>query len=446
MNLNLRNNAGWAIGEAVCSGVVLFFLYKIVVAALGVKALGVWSLVLATTSLGRLADLGTSAGLGRFVAASKALNNSESALRDVETAIVTNLLFFTGLALAIAVPAYYGLALVMETDSLEQGRALLPFSLVSFVLMSVVGATNGAIIGQHRSDQKSIITLAALAVQLVVAAFLVPDHGLPALAWAQIAQYLTLISLGWLLFLKNHFGRWTLRLPCRWRKDSFRKLLGFGMKLQAVSITGIIYDPLVKFLMSSYGGLDILGYFEMAQRLVLQARQLVVMPNQALVPTFAHLKETVPDSIASLYSKATALSIGFGALLLGSAALLSPVISYLWIGHLEKIFIILTAILACGWFCNLAAAPAYLLGVGTGYMRGNVIGSCVSLGVLALLGYMSGQLIGGYGIALSTALAQLSAAYLCLLMNCRTAKVAMFPTFADFAAIPATFLQAVKRS
>ena len=65
MQLRLGRNATWAVGEVVISGLVLFLLYRIVVATLGVEALGVWSLVMATTSLARFADLGAAAGLAR---------------------------------------------------------------------------------------------------------------------------------------------------------------------------------------------------------------------------------------------------------------------------------------------------------------------------------------------------------------------------------------------
>ena len=434
MNLNLRKNTIWALGEVIVSSLTLFFLYRIVVTSLGVKALGIWSLVLATTSLGRLADIGTAAGLGRFVAATEAKKDLERALAYTETAIITNFFLYVAIALAIAVPAYYGLSLAMEDNSLVQARQLLPFSLVSFVLMSVTSATTGAIIGQHHADQKSMITMAGLVVQFTIAVIFVPHFGLPALAWAQIAQYATLVIGGWALFLRNHFKAWVFRFPVHWRKDVFKELISFGVKLQAVSIVSTLYDPTVKFLMSSMGGLEILGFFEMSQRLILQIRQLIVTPNQTLVPSFAHMMEAEPEKIAPLYHKAFALSVFFGLPLLGGVAIASPLISYIWIGHIEKAFVVLSAILSCGWFLNLVSSPAYLLGIGTGHVKWNVYGACVATGGTFIFGFILGHFFGGFGVAFATSSMQATGSLLSLI-NCRTMKVTPLPTAQDFSEV-----------
>ena len=444
MNLNLRKNAVWALGEVIVSGLTLFLLYKIIISSLGVKALGIWSLVLATTSLGRLADIGTAAGLGRFVAATEAKDNAARALLYVETAVITNALLYIVIALVIALPAYYGLALSMDGEALVQARQLLPFSLISFVLMSITAATTGAIIGQHRSDQKSMIVLAGLVVQFAIAVLLVPHYGLPALAWAQIAQYATLIIGGWLLFLRNHFKTWTFRLPIHWHKDVFKELIGFGAKLQVVSIVSMLYDPIVKFLISSLGGLETLGFYEMAQRLILQVRQIIVTPTQPLVPSFAHLMESERQKIAPLYHKALTLSVIFGFLLLGGIAITSPLISYLWIGHVEQTFVVLTVILSVGWYINLVAAPAYLLGIGTGHVKGNVYGTCLTTGGAGLLGFILGHFFGGYGVAVAASLMQATGSLLSMMMNCRVMGIAAFPPPDNFHAVRGQILQILK--
>src|ERR1700689_5648615 len=178
MELNLRRNSLYAVGEVVVSGLTLFLLYKRIVSALGVEALGVWSLVLATTSLGRIADIGAASGLSRFVAAAKARRDPARELIFVETAVITNAVLYLGIALVLWAPAYFGLSLVMKGAALISGRALLPFSLASFVLMGTTNATTGAIVGQHRSDQKSMLMVSGLVVQLLVALAFVKDHGL----------------------------------------------------------------------------------------------------------------------------------------------------------------------------------------------------------------------------------------------------------------------------
>jgi O-antigen/teichoic acid export membrane protein len=411
---------------------VLFFLYRVIVAQLGVKALGIWSLVLATTSLGRLADLGTAAGLGRFVAIAGARQEKDKTIVYVETAIVTNLLLYSAIALAMWAPAYYALSLTISGEILATARALLPFSLLSFVLIGVASATTGAIVGQQRSDQKSVIVIAGLVLQFSASVVLLPHGGLRGLAWAQIAQYALVISLGWMLFLRNYRGSWTFRLPHRWHREVFRELIGFGAKLQAATIISFLLDPAVKFLMSTYGGLEALGFFEMAQRLVQQARQIIVMPNQVLMPGFVHLMETHPQRIAPLYHKAMALSVVGGFALLGSVALASPLISYVWTGQVTAIFVQFTVILAASWFANLVAAPAYLLGVANGRIGWNLRGHLISLTGTLVAGILLGRSFGAIGTAIGAGSMLALGSLFSMYGNCYMLGFHPFPGIEDF--------------
>jgi O-antigen/teichoic acid export membrane protein len=411
---------------------VLFFLYRVIVGQLGVKALGIWSLVLATTSLGRLADLGTAAGLGRFVAIAGARQEKDKTIAYVETAIITNLLLYSAIALAMWAPAFYALSLTTSGEVLATARALLPFSLLSFVLIGVASATTGAIVGQQRSDQKSMIVIAGLVLQFLASVSLIRYGGLRGLAWAQIAQYALIISLGWMLFLRNYRGSWSFRLPHRWHREVFRELLGFGAKLQAATIISFLLDPTVKFLMSTYGGLEALGFFEMAQRLVQQVRQIIVMPNQVLMPGFVHLMETQPQRVEPLYHRALTLSLVGGAALLGSVALASPIICYLWTGQVTPIFVRFTVILAASWFANLVAAPAYLLGVASGRIGWNLWGALVSLTGTLVAGILLGRSFGAIGIAISAGGMLAFGSLFSMYRNCSMLNLHPFPGIRDF--------------
>jgi O-antigen/teichoic acid export membrane protein len=432
LELRFRRNASWAVAEVVASALVLFLLYRIIVGQLGVKALGIWSLVLATTSLARLADLGAAAGLGRFVAIAGARDERDKTVSYVETAIVTNFLLYLAIALVFWAPAYYALSLTVSGAALDTARTLLPFTLISFVLISVAGATTGAVVGQQRSDQKSMMIIAGLLLQFAAAALLVPLGGLRGLAWAQIAQNVLVITLGWFIFLKNHHREWCFRFPYRWHRDIFRELLGFGAKLQAANIIAFLYDPTVKFLMSSFGGLEALGFFEMSQRLVQQVRQIVVMPNQVLMPGFAHLMERQPEKIARLYHKAATLTLVVGFILLGAVSLASPVICYLWIGHESSLFVRFTVILAACWFANLVAAPAYLLGIASGRIWWNVCGHLVATIGAFGVGFILGRLFGATGVAVGAGGMMAIGSLLSMIMNCRSMGIHPLPEVRDF--------------
>jgi O-antigen/teichoic acid export membrane protein len=438
MQMRHGHNAAWAVAEVVVSGLVMFVLYRVIVAKLSVEILGIWSLVLATTSLSRFADLGAAAGLVRFVAIPKDRGNASEILGIVETAIFSNLVFYAFMSLVLYWPAFYGLSYAIHGTSLVMARGLLPFALTAFVLMNVSSVFYAALVGQHRADQKSMVTVAGLMVQAAMAILLVGTYGLIGLAWAQIAQNLFTIGLGWLVFLRNLAGHWHLRMPSHWNISAFRTLVGFGMRLQASNIMLLLSEPLMKFVMSSLGGLDALGYYEMASRLILLIRQLIVMPAQILAPAFA-ANEGNESVLRNLYAKASAVTLVVGLPMMTCLAVGSPLVSYLWLGHVDDLFLFFVIVSSAGWAANILVVPAHFLGIGTGRLGWNILGSSIiGLGG-PMLGVALGSLFGARGVALAAA-GMLAIGSLVSLMNCRERGIAPLDMAGSLKALKASTL------
>jgi hypothetical protein len=51
-------NAGTSIVQVILSGVILFVLYRFLLITIGVEQLGIWSIVLATTTVTHISNLG----------------------------------------------------------------------------------------------------------------------------------------------------------------------------------------------------------------------------------------------------------------------------------------------------------------------------------------------------------------------------------------------------
>ena len=163
----------------------------------------------------------------------------------------------------------------------------------------------------------------------------------------------------------------------------------------------MFYDPVTKSLLSKYGGLSMVGYYEMANKLVQQCRSIIVSANQVLVPAFADLDERNPKKIRSVYLTSYNLLFYLASPLFAMIILCIPLISEIWIGHYERIFIIFGVLLSIGWFLNTLAAPAYFANLGTGDLRWNVIGHAI-IGILnAGLGLILGFYFDGYGVAVA---------------------------------------------
>ena len=126
MESRIANNARLTATQLVTSAVVLFLVYRFLVRTIGIEAIGVWSVVLAATSIGRLADLGVSGSVTRFVARALAREHNPVATAYAQTAI----LMASGLYLVLAVVAYPILGQVLHVTvpntHLQEAVRLLP--------------------------------------------------------------------------------------------------------------------------------------------------------------------------------------------------------------------------------------------------------------------------------------------------------------------------------
>lgn len=250
MTLNLRQNAIWSIVEIVTSGISLFLLYKYVVSLLGLNALGLWSLVLASTSLVRLGDLGAAAGLSRFVAIALAKDDRISARNYVETALLTNLCIYTTVSLLLAMPLWWGMRYLVPPDSVDQARGLLPYALISFALLNLNAVTLAALVGQQRTDLKCKVAIISLIVQISVVLVAMPLTGLIGIGLGQIAQYAVSISLSWLTFRSLLGSPLVPLFPRHFNIGVFRELFCFGIKLQLMNLLNFLFEPSIKFVIS----------------------------------------------------------------------------------------------------------------------------------------------------------------------------------------------------
>jgi O-antigen/teichoic acid export membrane protein len=211
-------------------------------------------------------------------------------------------------------------------------------------------------------------------------------------------------------------------------------MIGFGVRLQVLSVTNLIYDPATKFVLSAVAGPAALGLYETAYRLVFYARALIIAPSQNLTPKFASFGTDRMDLTRQLYQMSSAMFSLFGALGGILLVLASPLISVLLLKHAQPSYTVWVAILSIGWFFNIAAAPAYLMGIGTGQLRWNIIGSAFTALCSLVLGYCLGQIFGGIGVVVAASVAIAGGGIITAAVNCRIAGLdTCLPTMAAYA-------------
>jgi O-antigen/teichoic acid export membrane protein len=389
-------NAGAATLQVVVSGAVMFGLYRYLIATIGVEQLGIWSVVLATTSASRITELGLTGSVVRFVA--KYLANAEPrAAGEVVQTAVLSIGVFVGLVLCAAYyPAHWILAQVIPASALHAATELLPYAVMSLWVTTLGGVFQSALDGCQRSDLRSLFVTGNSLLTLITAMVLVPRFGLQGLAYAQLALSLVLATASWCC-LKRELQELPA-FPHRWNRSLFREMMRYGANFQIISLVTTSFDPVTKSLLSKFGNLSMVGYYEAASRMIMQLRSLLVSPNQVLVPLIAGLQETDSDQVRNMYVKSYRLQAFLSLPLYAGIFSVAPEISRLWIGSYQPTFVLYLLLLVAGWFLNSFVNPAYFSGLGTGKMRWNTLAHLLIAALNVVLGIGLGVAFGGTGV------------------------------------------------
>ena len=181
----------------------------------------------------------------------------------------------------------------------------------------------------------------------------------------------------------------------------FKEIFNYGFKIQIASILEMTFEPISKFLLSKFGGLTTLGYYEMATRLLVQLRSLTASAAQVMIPVVAEAKENNPSNITILYTKSFSIVLYLNILLTTFIVVFVPVISLIWIGHYESTFVNIVILGSVSMFINVSTTLAYFNLMGEGKLKWIVLSIFISYLVNIILSYPLGSYFGGMGIILS---------------------------------------------
>ncbi len=387
--------------QVIASAAILFFLYRFLIRSIGMERLGIWSLVLATTSIVALAHQGFSTSIIKFVAKYVAREDPVHVSLLIQTAVLSIGLAVTFIAAGLYPVTRWILALVVPRANLAEAWAILPFALVSLWCNIMEGILQAALAGHQWITLCNYLELGGSFCYLLLAFALVPGHGLLGLAFAQAFQAAAFVALTWAL-LRRKLPQLPL-LPRCWNRNLFREIAAYGLHFQFITASQSLREPVAKALIAKFGGLAMTGFYDLASRWVVTFRELIVQANQVLVPAVSHLQERDPDSLPAIYRESYRLVFFLAVPTFAGLAVLSPLVSRIWIGRYEPIFVQFVAILAGAWLINILSNPAYVLDLGTGALRWVTTGCIITAALNGGLDFLAGRYFGGTAVVAASA-------------------------------------------
>lgn len=402
-----------AVAQVVVSGAVLFLLYRYLLRTIGAEQVGVWAVVLATASISKIGEIGLAGSAVKYTAKYLACGDKIKASEVIQTTAIA-----IGVVLTCVLAAGYPLVVwllerIVPSPHIPDALAIIPYAMVSTWIGTVAGVYLAGLDGCQRIDLRVLVSMAASALLLGLTWLFVPRHGLVGLAWAQIGQGVLMLCGGWLLLRRELPSLPLIRL--KWNSQLFREMFRYGFNFQAITILGMLVDPITKALMTKFGGLGAMAYFDMANRMVAQFRALLVSANQVMVPRVAALHENAPDEIRKVYSDSYRATFFLSLPLYAGVAAVAPLIGELWIGHYENGFVVYAALMAVTYWFNTLVGPAYFVNLGTGALRWNTWSFAMTAVLNVVLGYLFGAIMGGTGVAWGYVIATMAGSSLIVL-------------------------------
>jgi O-antigen/teichoic acid export membrane protein len=393
-------NASSAVIQVVFTALLYFFLYKYLLEKLGAEQLGVWSLILSFSSIANLANFGMTSGLVKFVAEYLAENKEQKNGELVLTSFISSSVLFFVMGIIVFFMAKYFLHWVIDEKFLTIAFQILPFSLASLCLNAVSGNFTSVLEGFQKNYLRNFLYIFSSIVMLVFTLILTPIYQLKGVAMAQVAQALV-VFLGALVLMfytsaYNRFSYW------KWSTTSFKELFNYGYKFQIVSICQLSYEPMTKILLSKFGGLALLGHYEMATRLVNQVRALLVNANQVIIPVVAETaKIKTKENLQGLYRKMNKILVLFALPVFSLLLVSTPLISLVWIGSFNIDFVFSMVVLTFFTLINVLSCPAYFSCLAEGNLT-ILVYAHFGMALLNLaVGCLFGIFLSGYGVILA---------------------------------------------
>jgi O-antigen/teichoic acid export membrane protein len=233
----------------------------------------------------------------------------------------------------------------------------------------------------------------------------VPRYRLWGILIAQCAQGFLMLGFGVISF----HGFVTRSNPLAWNRDDFKRLTRYGSKASVVGFLQLATEPLIRLLASHFGGLASVTLIELATRMIVAVRGLVMSVGQLLVPAFA--RASVKDQVetAKLYTSARQVFVLVTVPVLSCLMCVAPLLERIMLVKPTLEFLPMVWMLSLGWGVNIITAPAFFLLTGRRRLRPLFWNRLLMLITVLIFGAVGGQFLGILGVTFGVAVGLISA-------------------------------------
>lgn len=397
MKAPTRDEWAFILGAAqvVVHGLAVFYVYRIVQFRLGPEQFGIWALGFSALSFISVAQLGVASALLRHIPVLRVKTE-----RGDGDGITVKDLYWTSITLVTAggaavitlfvAPFYFFITVGLSPEDIADLNRIYGI-LIAYGLATVVGQIPyNALIALGRPIVAYLVFMIGSVLLVAVSYLWIDVYGLVAVSLAFLIYRAASLAICHGIMVRMLAGE-SKRSPW-FSRTAFRRIFPTSFGLLISDIPVMFCDPVAKVLLNNFGGLSIVGYYEMARRLAGQLREVAIRPARMLIPRLAESIEkddfeTERAIFARMQRSLNSLAVAFFAVLAAGA----PLISIIWLGYDEPLLTINIVLAAGSVAIGFLAVGSYFSFIAQG--RPWVIVAAHGL-TLALLGVFGA--IGGY--------------------------------------------------
>ncbi len=345
--------------------IILSFINK----KLGKEILGVWSLVMAATTIGQISAFGFSNGLVRYLPEYFIKKEFEKAEKMVATINVANFLFSLPFIFLLYFPMMLYANHLLKGEQLIMFHSAIIWNLVALFINNLFSAYSFIFDALQKYYIRSIIQIAGWILFVIISFCLMPTMQLTGVAIANVFQ--AVLQLVVAIVIIRQMKVFKRKRLLGFDKQVFKLIFSVGTKYQSISVLVIFFDPVIKFFITKTIGLSGTANYELANKIVSQGRNLLVNSNQVIIPkVVAH---TTSNTLDPYFEKIIDRNL-YLSIIIGLATLiLSPVAILFFSGHFDRVLFQSIIIINIGVVSNMITSIHYFTCMGIDKLNNLVI-------------------------------------------------------------------------
>ncbi|MFZ5800398.1 MAG: flippase [Candidatus Omnitrophota bacterium] len=410
---------------------VALFLTPYIIKHIGVERYGVWALAGVLTGYFGLLDLGIGYAFSKYIAEFYAKKDYD----QINTIVNTGFVFYSIFASVIIIVAFlkidFLVGIFKSPAYLHQEIAFVFLvAVVIFGFFNMFSAFFAVQAGLQRMDiTNKIVMVASIPMVAGTVFFLKNGYGLPGLMVNNAMVFLFSSVLNFIsvfrLLPQLKFNLFLFSL------NTFKKLFGFGFKIQVSRFAGLFHFQMDKFLLAYFLDVGFVAFYSVASQTASKLIELPMMFVSALQPAASELDAKMDrDRLIELYFRSMKYVILSALPICLVTVLLARPFIILWLGKGYGYSVPTLQLLISIYFINLLTGPGFCILNGIGKPEYGMKSSTLAALLNVILSVILVIKIGYFGVVYGTVSAMLIAAIYFIFMFHRASKI----PFWDFAA------------